>query len=72
MRIDPNILRRELGKTLNEIELAIQQVEVDAKEQGVAPYEVCAAGGGKALVPLIAAKAQTLYSLTLINEAKGK
>lgn len=70
-RIDPKILQNELGKTLNSIELLVQQVEVQAKEQSIEPYEVRDSAGRLALVQLTVAKAQTLHALTIINEEKG-
>lgn len=69
MRIDPEILRKELGKTLNDIDMLIQQVEVMAKEQEIQPYEVPDySGDGLALVSLMVARAEVLNGLTRINE----
>lgn len=63
-------LGRELTRTISQINQQIAEVEKRAKEMEIAPYKLRDTNGGFVLSPLLAAKAQTLHALALINQRR--
>lgn len=61
-------LGRELGKTVAQINSQLQTVEHDAKRRGISPHDLQDSSGNWVMVPLLAAKAQALHALVLINQ----
>lgn len=63
-------LGRELIRTHNEIDRSIKQVKEDAREGGMDPFKLRDTQGNYILAPLLAAKAQMLHGLVLVNQPK--
>lgn len=61
-------LGRELFRTVAAINIQIDEVKNSAKSRGIKPEEMRDANGGWVLVPLLAAKAQCLNALAIINQ----
>jgi hypothetical protein len=61
-------IRRELAGTLSEIEAQIKEVKDEAVKQGASPYSL-RNRYGYVMAPLLAAKAQTLHALVLVNQS---
>lgn len=70
MDISPNALRKEVVKTLREVEEVIDAIVEKAESQGADPAEFVDMHGTPSLsVPLLA-KAQCLQTLVLLNEKR--
>jgi hypothetical protein len=61
-------LGRELFRTVAAINIQIEEIKNHSKSMGIKPEEMRDAYGGWVLVPLIAAKAQCLNALAIINQ----
>jgi hypothetical protein len=61
-------LGRELMRTLSQVTRQMEKVEKEASKQNTSPYCLQDANGNYMLTPLLAAKAQLLHALTLINK----
>jgi hypothetical protein len=61
-------LGRELINLVSQINQQIDEVKREAKRLNVPAYSMRDVSGGYTLVPLLAAKAQVLHSLVLINQ----
>jgi hypothetical protein len=61
---------RELSRTLIQINQQIDEVRKEAEKGDVSPYRLRNADGNWVLVPLLAAKAQALHALTLVNQRR--
>lgn len=61
-------LGRELSKTISQINQQIYEVDKAALAMNIMSYQLRDSNGGWVLAPLLAAKAQTLHALTLINQ----
>lgn len=61
-------LGRELAQTLTSINKQIKVVEDKAEIMGFDAHDIRDANGNWALIPLLAAKAQILHALVLINK----
>jgi hypothetical protein len=61
-------LGRELFKTIAQINEQIEVVSKSAEELNVKPYNLLDDRGNFVLSPLLAAKAQCLHALALINQ----
>ena len=60
-------LGRELMRTLNQVSRQIEVLEREAAGQNVSPLKLQDFNGTYQMVPMLAAKAQLLHALTLIN-----
>jgi phage terminase large subunit-like protein len=60
-------LGRELSRTISQINQQIDQVRKDAEDSGFSAYKLMDQKGNYVLIPLLAAKAQTLHALALVN-----
>lgn len=70
MNVSPNELRKETVQVLKQVDEQIAQIKKYANQVGVFPAEVRDASGGWSMSPLLAAKAQCLHTLTLLNEKR--
>lgn len=70
MDVSPNALRKETVQVLKQVDEQIAQVKKYANQRGLLPAEVRDERGGWAMSPLLAAKAQCLHTLTLLNERR--
>lgn len=61
-------LGRELSRTLTAINQQIEVIKADADTIGYPVYEMRDDHNAYALPPLLAAKAQTLHALVLVNQ----
>jgi hypothetical protein len=61
-------LGRELVTTLSQIQQQIEEVKKEAKDQQISPYKFRTTDNGYILAPLLAAKAQALHALVLVNQ----
>lgn len=61
-------LARALGQTLARINSQIETVEHKAKSMGISAHDLTDANGSYQMIPLLAAKAQCLHSLVLVNQ----
>lgn len=61
-------LARVLAQTLARINSQIETVEHDAKVMGISPHDMRDATGNYVMIPLLAAKAQCLHALVLVNQ----
>jgi hypothetical protein len=61
-------LGRELVLTMQQVNEQIEAVKRAALVSGIPVYDMRDANGSFVLAPLLAAKAQTLHALTLINK----
>jgi hypothetical protein len=64
-------LGREIMRAFNQISRQVEVMEKDASDQNVSPYKLQDVTGAYQMVPLIAAKAQLLHALTLINHKEA-
>ena len=64
-------LGRELARTVSQINQQIEEVRKQAETMGIAAYEMRDTNGAFVLAPLLAAKAQTLHALVLINQRRN-
>lgn len=60
-----------LAQTMAQINAQIEAVGKIAKEMGCTIYEVRDTNGGFTVAPLLAAKAQTLHALVLVNQRRN-
>lgn len=61
-------LGRELAKTLAQINSQIDVIKEEAKRMDISPYRMTNSHGDYVLVPMLAARAQLLHSLVLVNQ----
>lgn len=61
-------LGRELAKTLAQINSQIDVIKEEAKRMDISPYRMQNSHGDYVLVPMLAARAQLLHSLVLVNQ----
>lgn len=61
---------RELSKTLIQINMQIAEIHQEAERMEIAPVKMQDATGNYILAPLLAAKAQTLHALVLVNQRR--
>jgi len=61
-------LGRELFRTISQINQQIDEVVKEAKTLGIQAWELRDPKGGFILAPLLAAKAQCLHALAIINQ----
>lgn len=61
-------LGRELVKTLTQVNAQIDVVNKEAKDLGIPVFKLTDTQGNFVLTPLLAAKAQLLHSLVLVNQ----
>lgn len=61
-------LGRELMRTFTQVSRQIEKVEKEANKENVSPYCLKDKNDNYMLTPLLAAKAQLLHALTLINK----
>ena len=64
-------LGRELGQLVSQLNQCIEAEKDMAKNIGVDPYKLRDSHGNLAMAPLLAAKAQALHALVLVNQ-RGK
>lgn len=64
-------LGRALGQTMAQINTQIEEVKKTAKVLDVQSSELRDMNGNFVMVPLLAAKAQTLHALVLINQRRN-
>lgn len=71
--INDDILRRDTVKLISQINAQIDEVSRQAKEMGIAPYELRDGNGSWVLTPLLLAKAQAYGTLVLLqaNNKRG-
>lgn len=67
MNISPNELRRQTVEVLKGIENQISIVRDDAAERNINPHRMIDTTGAPLLTPLLAAKAQCLNTLVLLQ-----
>lgn len=60
-------LGREIMRAFNQVSRQIEVLEREAAGQDVSPHKMQDMNGNFMMTPLLAAKAQLLHSLTLIN-----
>lgn len=68
MIVSPIELGRELVKSLGQVNSQIQSVEQQAREMGISVHDLRDTTGNWVVVPLLAAKAQLLHSIAIINQ----
>ncbi len=61
-------LGRELMRTLSQVNRQMEKVDKEASKLNISPYCLRDDGGNYMLTPLLAAKAQLLHALALINK----
>lgn len=61
-------LGRELVKTLTQVNAQIDEIRKEAEARGIPPVKFRDSAGNYILAPLLAAKAQLLHSLVLVNQ----
>jgi hypothetical protein len=61
-------LGRELFRTVSQINSSIDKVKKEAQGMGVDPLDLRDSAGNWILIPLLAAKAQCLHALAIINQ----
>lgn len=61
-------LGRELAKTLAQINSQIDVIKEEAKQMDISPYRLKNSNGDYMLVPMLAARAQLLHALVLVNQ----
>lgn len=61
-------IRQELAETLARVKTQIDVINRDAGNMGISAHDMKDAQGNYVLVPLLAAKAQTLHALVLVNQ----
>jgi hypothetical protein len=61
-------LGRELFKTISQLNLLVDEVRKNAERNGVDPLKAHDDNGNWTMIPLIAAKAQCLHALAIINQ----
>lgn len=62
-------IRQELAETLARVKTQIDVVNRDAADMGISAHDMKDATGNYVLIPLLAAKAQCLHSLVLVNQS---
>lgn len=71
MNINENALRQAVRDTLADVNKSISEIERQAKRMGTEPHIIRDENGNWALAPLLAAKAQCLHSLVLLQTKEG-
>ena len=61
-------LGRELTSTLSQVNAQIAAIRTHCVDRGMDPYQLRDQNGAYALSPLLAAKAQCLHALVLVNQ----
>jgi hypothetical protein len=61
-------LGRELARTMAQINAQIEEVKKFAKSNDMTPFEIRDSNGNWIMAPLLAAKAQALHALVLVNQ----
>lgn len=64
-------LGRELAKTLAQVNQQIEEVKKFAESNDMTPFEIRDSNGTWVLASLLAAKAQCLHSLVLVNQRRS-
>ena len=64
-------LGREIMRAFSAVSRQVEVLERDAAGQDVSPYKLQDMNGAYQMVPLIAAKAQLLHALTLLNHKEA-
>lgn len=64
-------LGRELGQLVSQINQCIEAEKDMANNMGVDPWKLRDSNGNLAMAPLLAAKAQTLHALVLVNQRRS-
>lgn len=70
MMINPNMLRRDIARLLNQIDTQIKEVESEAQKAGVKPEEMRDANGNWVMTPLLVAKVQGFAALIQLNASE--
>jgi molybdenum-dependent DNA-binding transcriptional regulator ModE len=68
MNVNRTELGRELMRLYNQVSRQIEVLERDAAGQNISPHKLQDLNGTYQMTPLLAAKAQLLHSLVLINQ----
>jgi hypothetical protein len=63
-------LGRELAITLSQINGQIKEIAAEAERMEIAMTKMRDTRGNYVMAPLLAAKAQTLHAIVLVNESK--
>lgn len=63
-------LGRELARAMVQINSQIEEIHGEAKRMGIPAVKMKDAHGSYILAPLLAAKAQTLHALVLVNQKR--
>lgn len=63
-------LGRELSRTMTQVNSQIEEIRAEAKRMGIPAEKMRDAHGGYILAPLLAAKAQTLHAIVLVNQKR--
>jgi hypothetical protein len=71
MNINENALRQAARETLLDVNKSIAEIERQAKRMGTEPHIIRDEHGNWTLTPLLAAKAQLLHSLVLLQTKEG-
>jgi hypothetical protein len=64
-------LGRELTRTLSQVNQQVEAIRKNAEDRGLDPYAMRDPDGGYVLVPLLAAKANLLHGLAVLNDRRG-
>lgn len=64
-------LGQALAKSLAQINQQIEAISKVAEELGCTPYEVRDSTGAFMMTPMLAAKAQVLHALVLVNQRRN-
>lgn len=64
-------LAQALAKTLAQVNAQIAEITDEATLAKVSPHKMRDANGGYILTPLLAAKAQCLHALVLVNQRRS-
>lgn len=68
MEVRPVVMRQELMSTYREIETQIEEVKKESAAMAISPHKLRDSTGSWALIPLLAARAQILHALALLNQ----
>lgn len=70
MNVSQNELRRLTVSTLKDVDKAIEAIKDEATMRDISPVTIRDQNGNWVLLPLLAAKAQCLNTLTLLNDQR--
>ena len=70
MIINPDILRRDTIKVINQIDLQIDEVKREAERMGIPPEKMRDTSNNWVMIPLLLAKTQAYASLILLQTKK--